>query len=363
MRKPKYRQSLPARFWLWRNRALAPSDIYIHLCSYGEAIAIKPLIEAWKSRRIALSAITKTGREVIAKYTSNSAYLPFELWLPFWMRKHRMLILIEAELWYLLVLLAKRKGTHTILLNARITDRSFGRYWKMRWFYREIFAHIDAVFCQTSLDQERLEALGARNVRVIGNIKLATKIVSTRVLPKPAREMIVAASTHEGEEELILASYRPTPKSVLVVVPRHPERFDAVDTLLRVYTMARGLHYHRYSQEPHFESDVVLVDTMGELINIYAISDVVILGGAFASIGGHNPLEPAHFGNKIISGEHIFNLKSLFALVENVAIVSPEMLEETLAQRATLLPAHIQGEVDLTPFYHYIESELSHGQY
>ena len=341
-----------------KNRFLKQHDLWFHVCSLGEASSLEPIAKHFKNLSLSITTTTQTGWNRAKKIVEDVRFLPFEIWLPFWVRKQKVLVVLEAELWYMLFFIAKAKGTHTVLLNARISDRSFAKYQKMTWFYKRLFTYVDKVFCQSIIDKERLELLGAKNVEVIGNIKLAASFKATKTLAKPKREMVVAASTHEGEEALILEAFEFTQKETLVVVPRHPERFEAVDILLEAFAKDKKLSYHKFSGQADFESDIVLVDCLGELINIYAISDVVILGGGFAPIGGHNPLEPAAFANKIISGPHHFNQNALFPLVESLKIVEEADLKELLKTRDTLSVASIRGSVDMNPFYNYIEKQI-----
>jgi len=138
------------------------------------------------------------------------------------------------------------------------------------------------------------------------------------------------------------------------VVPRHPERFEEVASYLKNFSKKRGLSFHRYSQREDFESDVIMIDKMGELINIYAISDVVLLGGSFVkNIGGHNPLEPATFGCKVLSGKHIFNQKSLFPLVENIEMIEVEEIATTLLSAK---PTKIIADGDIEPIIKSIKN-------
>jgi 3-deoxy-D-manno-octulosonic-acid transferase len=142
--------------------------------------------------------------------------------------------------------------------------------------------------------------------------------------------LITAGSTHQEEEGLILDAWDNS-YGKLVIVPRHPERFDEVFALIQTKFQNCTTTYHRYSQQQDFKSDIVLVDKMGELNNIYAISDVVILGGGFCeTAGGHNPIEPAFFGCKLISGKTIFNQKTLFECVNDYYLVENDKLKETL---------------------------------
>lgn len=324
----KYKNAIPAKFWLKNNEPFKSEGIWFHTCSMGETKAIKPLVDVIEED-VNISVITNTGFEAACELSNNVRYLPFELFLPFWIKKQRVLVVMEAELWYMLFLCAKRKGAKTILINARISDKSYSSYKKLSWLYRRIFLNIDKIFAQSELDKQRLESLGARNIEVIGNIKLANLPVVSKEYDKVNEFIITAASTHEGEEELILEAYDKT-LGKLIVVPRHPERFDKVDILLNSYAKKMKLTYNRFSKNESFEADIILVDKMGVLINIMNISDAVILGGAFVKVGGHNPIEPAFFGCKIISGEHIFNQKSLFECVNDYNIVKNEELKDVL---------------------------------
>ncbi|WP_258238793.1 lipid IV(A) 3-deoxy-D-manno-octulosonic acid transferase [Arcobacter sp. CECT 8985] len=328
LKNKKYQVAIPSKFFLKNNPKFDNEDkIWFHSCSMGETIAIKPLIKEFSDCNI--SVITNTGYEEACKHSKNVRYLPYELFLPFWINKQKALVVMEAELWFMLFYIVKRKGGKTFLINARISDKSYNSYRKMRWFYKYIFKNIDKVFAQSETDKQRLEYLGAKNIDVIGNIKLAQLPKITKKFEKTKQTLITAGSTHEKEEELILNSYdRKFGK--LVIVPRHPERFEKVNNLIKNYCKEKNLKYHRFSQNESFDSDIILVDKMGELNNIYAISDVVILGGGFEKIGGHNPVEPAFFGCKIISGKEIFNQKSLFECIDNYYLVQNDELRNYL---------------------------------
>jgi 3-deoxy-D-manno-octulosonic-acid transferase len=328
-RKTKYKDSIPQRFFPINNKTFENNSVWFHSCSLGETKAIKPLVEYFENSNI--SVTTNTGFDEASKISKNVRFLPFEIFLPFWIVKQKALIVMEAELWYMLFFYAKKSNTPTVLINARISDKSYKSYLRFKFLYKKIFTNIDKVFAQSILDKERLETLGATNVEVVGNIKTFTKISTTKKYIKPNELIITAGSTHKNEEELIIKSYLEFNKGKLIIVPRHPERFDEVYSIIE--TMSNGKTFHRFSQKEDFSSDIVLVDKMGELINIYAISDVVLLAGAFEdNIGGHNPLEPAFFNCKIISGEHYFNQKSLFEVVDNILISSKEDLTNNLIE-------------------------------
>jgi 3-deoxy-D-manno-octulosonic-acid transferase len=333
-KNPKYKNAIPAKFFLKNNPSFEDNGIWFHCCSFGETRAIKPIVDEFKED-INLSVITNTGFEEAKKLTSRVRYLPFEIFLPFWITRQKALFVLEAELWYMLFLCAKAKGVKTYLINARISDKSYHAYQRFAFFYKRVFANIDKVYAQSQKDKERLEFLGAHNVEVIGNIKLAQLPVVTRVFEKPNAYVITAGSTHENEEKLILEAYDKA-LGKLIIVPRHPERFSKVNALIESFVKDKDITYHRFSQKENFESDIILVDKMGELNNIYAISDAVVLGGAFEEIGGHNPVEPAFFNCVLISGKHIFNQVPLFEAIENYTIVHNEQLQEVMKNIHTL---------------------------
>ncbi len=360
--KTKYRNSIPARFFLWNNAPLKPNGIWFHSCSFGEAKAIKLLVDELPTDVLRMSTTTNTGFKAISEYTDQSRYLPFESLLFFWTKPQKALVVMEAEFWYLLFALAQKRGAKTLLINARMSDRSFPKYQRIGWLYRQIFKHIDEVYAQTVKDKERLESLGAKNVVVTGNIKLSKLPSVSKELVKPSALIVCAASTHKGEEGLILKAFADFKKeqkdAKLIVVPRHPERFEKVASEVESFAKEEGLSRHKYSQNESFESDITLVDKLGELVNIYAISDIVILGGAFEPIGGHNAAEAAQFGCKIISGKHYFNQKDIFDAVEGIAVVEASNLSRRLSQHGLLKPTKIKNRSDITPILESIKENL-----
>jgi len=360
--KKKYKKSIPSRFFLWKNKPFTPQGIWFHSCSFGEAKAIKPLVDKLPSETLRMSTTTHTGFDVIREYSLESNYLPFEPLLFWWVKPQKVLVVMEAEFWYLLFALAHKRGAKTLLINARMSERSYPKYQRIGWLYRQIFRYIDEVYAQTQLDKERLEALGAKNVLVTGNIKLSELSIVSHQFQKPSGLFVCAASTHEGEEALIIDAFLALKKedkeAQLIVAPRHPERFGKVALIIEEISKKEAMTWHKYSEHNNFESDIVLVDTLGELINIYAISDIVILGGAFEPIGGHNAAEAAQFGCKIISGKHYFNQKDIFEAIEGIAIVEASNLSERLSQHTLLKPTHIKTKSDISPIIKSIQSVL-----
>lgn len=351
--KSKYKVSLPARFFLNKTPPFSKEGIWFHACSLGEAKALEPLIRDITQAPVNISVITHTGFSAASSFKKAQVrYLPYELFMPFWQNKQRLLIVLEAELWYMLFLAAKSKGTKTILLNARISDRSYGKYLKMRWFYSRLFKYIDLIYVQSNVDKERFETLGAKNLKVIGNIKLAQRIEASQEYAKADGITLVAGSTHMGEEKLIIDAFLEfkrvhKEKLHLIIVPRHPERFEEVNTLMKSYSDEQGLSYSRFSQDTTLDNELILMDKMGELNNMYAISDIAVLGGGFASVGGHNPLEPIAFGCKVISGKNIFNQMELFKYVKNAQLVEEDELAEAFTKALSLPASSIDEKVDL----------------
>lgn len=383
--KPKYRRSIPARFFPFL-RSLMPKSsgfckdfsphIWLHACSFGEIKSLEPIIQALAqaapTRNILLTTTTQTGFDLAqSSYASEPTirveFLPFEIFLPLY--RHRLeglqaLVVTEAELWLGAFHTAKTLGAKTLLINARISTRSYPKYRRFRFFYRVLFSCVDRVFAQSQADKDRLSTLGARHIEVLGNLKLLSPIATSATYPKPSnRLVIVAASTHQGEEELVLEAFSTLKKlesskvdsSLLILAPRHPERFDEVATQLASYPFASA----RFTQSAQVLNDssldVVLLDTLGELNNCYAIADIVILGGAFIQAGGHNPLEPAFFHTKLISGKAIFNQEALFACIDGYTLCEASELEATLLAHQSLPKAAYKPmPIDLLSLVHII---------
>jgi len=352
--KQKYKESIPSRFFLFRNSSFKKKNgIWFHVCSLGEAKALKPILELLKEKDILITTITQTGQREAQKYDAEVRYLPYEMFLPFWIKKQELLIVLEAEFWYLLFAVARARGARVILLNARISDKSVKKYLQFSWFYKKLLSYVEIVYVQSESDKNRFLALGAKNIEVIGNIKLLGKITHTKEYEKPEAQTIVAGSTHEGEEKSILAAfieYKRENNSKLIVVPRHPERFQSVYALMQEAASHNGLTLSRWSDSQNTQADMILIDAMGELNNIYNISDVAILGGAFKEdVGGHNPLEPAYFRCKIITGKHFFHQKELFKYVHHVQYVEKKEILQALQNTKDLPSSRVEETINLDP--------------
>lgn len=314
--KSKYKLSLKSRFFLYKNLFQRYADVHFHVCSYGEVKSIKQLVDNFDSR---ISVITQTGYDEAKKYCKKVNFLAFENFIPFWLKKCKILVVFEAEYWLMLFFIAKLKGAKIIILNARISDKSLNKYLKFSFFYKKIFSYVDEVIAQSKEDKERFQILGAKNITIDKNLKAYLKIKPNKKYEKIKEQLIIFASTHKDEEELLLKNFNLNQNQRLIIAPRHPERFDEVEQILK----KNNLDYEKFTflnnDFSKFSKKILLLDSLGELINFYAISDVVVLGGSFVkNIGGHNPIEVANFNNVLISGVYIDNQKSLYNEVENV---------------------------------------------
>ncbi len=328
--KSKFRTSIPARFFLWKNKKQPQTKFAFHACSLGEVSAVLPFAKRLDAR---ITTTTQTGFAKASQSGAVSAFLPFEWLLPFWWSPCETLVVFEAELWLNLFRVAKKGGAKCVLLNARVSEKSFPKYRRFAFYYRKIFACIDLVMAQSEEDAVRLKALGAKNVEVFGNVKSACLPCPTRKFERHFERVIVLASTHENEEARIFEVLQLLRGEQLLVVPRHPERFEAVAKLAQSYAQKANLSFARFSLsgEEALKARVVLVDKLGELVNFYQLADVAVLCGSFEDgIGGHNPLEAAQFGTSIVSGEFYFNQKPLYEAVKGIALCDYSNLDEKI---------------------------------
>ena len=355
----RYRVSIPARFFLWRNIVQKERESYwFHGCSLGEINALKPFIrEVAKKERVLITTITDTGFRSAKNSKLSSQFLPFESNLIFWTRKQKKLIVLEAELWYLLFFIAKIRGAKTVLFSGRISDRSFPKYLKARWLYSKIFSNIDIVLAQSEVDKNRFAELGAKNIEILGNIKLLKSKSSLSLNIPKDKTVIVGASTHSKDETYILKAFLQYGKGRLILVPRHKERFDEVWKEIKIFSEKYDFTYSKYSEKHSFNEDIILIDAIGILVDIYAKSDIVILGGGFYNgIGGHNPVEPASFNNKIISGKYMFNQNELLKSISNIQIIDKENIAKALQKSESMQNSQISQNID---FKKVVEKILS----
>jgi len=332
------------------------SVIWVHAVSVGEVMAALPLLkklkERYPSKGIILSTITDTGRKVARKGAPKGTavvYLPFDipLILNAVIKRVRpeILIVIETELWPNIFRAFKKKGIPVVVLNGRISEHSFRGYKRISFFMKRALSHVDIFGMQDEVYAERIRSMGVESERVmvLGNFKFDTKPPSQ--IPEWSEKIkgpiIVAGSTHKGEEEFITSVYSELKKDIpdfnLIIAPRHPERFKEVEDMLT----SKGISFIKRSElgtlniEPGtFRGVIILLDSIGELSAIYGIADIAIIGKSFRGYGGQNPLEPAYWGKPIVCGPHMENfpiIKDFYT--EGAAIeVNEEMLCPTLKE-------------------------------
>ena len=348
--EPLYAAAIGERFGFYR-QAARQGALWVHAVSLGETRAAAPLIEALRQalpdRRVLLTHGTATGR---------AAGLPLlrdgdaQAWLPFDTRGavRRFFdhfapvagVLMETEIWPNLLAVAAERDLPMLLANARMSERSRRRGRRVEVLLRPAFASLVATFAQAEGDAARLRDAGACNVTVSGNLKFdltpaAALIAQGRRWKAVAagRAVVLAAITREGEEALLLSAWRAlaAPRPLLVVVPRHPQRFAAVGELIESsgFALARRSGWGDAPPESAAAADVWLGDSMLEMPAYYALADVALLGGSFAPLGGQNLIEAAACGCPIVMGPHTFNFADAaqLALAAGAAVRVRDMNE------------------------------------
>lgn len=332
-RLPAYRQRISERFSLG-NLALPQVDVWLHAVSFGEIVAVTPLIDALlvKQLRVLVTTMTPTGsQQVIARFGERVAhqYIPYDF--PWVLRRFfkkinaRVGIIMETELWPNLIHQATKAHLPLLLVNARISDKAYQSYKKLRFFFKPVLMQFKSIFAQSEVDAQRFIALGAPLDRVLalGNMKfdLQTQVLNQVVFEQlqtewgKHRPVLMAASTHDDEENQLLARLSGLksviPNLMLLIAPRHPERFKAVYDLSQRHGFKTGLR----SQSGTIDSDtdVVVLDSMGELLGFYQLSDYAFVGGSLVAIGGHNVLEPIAMQVPVFCGPFMSNSKSICA--------------------------------------------------
>jgi 3-deoxy-D-manno-octulosonic-acid transferase len=335
IRDPAYRDRWAERFG-FVNDPLDESSIWIHAVSVGEVQAAAVLIRALRQRspegRIVVTTATPTGaarvRALFARDVQH-VYLPYDL--PGAVRRFltrirpRIAIVMETEIWPNLYRECARRDIPLVLASARLSEKSVGRMSRFATVFREALQRNVVIAAQSTSDAQRFSQIGAlpASIQVTGNIKFDIRIPEeTRRQGRALRDaqfldrfVWVAGSTHEGEEDLILEAHRSlmqrVPNALLILVPRHPPRFESV----RQWLAARGVRFVSRSAAKLVQANVqiLLGDTLGELVTFYAAADVAFVGGSFVPIGGHNLLEPAALGVPVLSGPNNFNAPDIAA--------------------------------------------------
>jgi len=330
--------------------------IWVHAVSVGEVQAAAGLVTELRRRHpglpIVITTVTPTGAQRARALQTDGVqhcYLPYDL--PGSVGRFldrvapQIAIIIETEIWPTLYAELGRRRIPLVLGSARVSTRSVARYRRMASLFRDTLSHGILIGAQTAADAERFRAIGAApgRVQVTGNIKYdleipAASVAAGRSLRQQwgsARPVWIAGSTHEGEEEATLAAHAAVrlrhPAALLILAPRHPQRFDAVRTLLRRRAVR---HVQRSSGKlPAAEDEVFLLDTLGELQMFYAAADLAFVAGSLVPIGGHSLLEPAVLGLPMLSGPHNHNSQDIADLFEQAGALRIVRSQQELATR------------------------------
>jgi 3-deoxy-D-manno-octulosonic-acid transferase len=311
--------------------------VWIHGASVGEALAAGRLVDEirqrFPAREVVVSVFTATGYETARRVIADAAVIFFPVDHPWTVKRAlskidpALLIFLETEIWPNMLRVARRRGTPTLLLSGRFSARSVTQYSLLASFFRDVIRNFASMGMQSEEDASRARMLGAdpQKVFVTGNLKLAgmrnsfdQDPVIAESIPgeqkSDGRPLLVAGSSHRGEEEILLAAFRDLKRSFpdlqMVIAPRHPQRFPEVERLLR----AQGIEFEKKSRSNGrslFAQDICFLDTVGDLQTFYALGDIAFVGGSLVDAGGHNLLEPARVHKPILFGPHMANFAAI----------------------------------------------------
>ncbi len=330
-------------------------SFWVHAVSVGEVMAAVPFLHLLRSSYpgspVILSTMTDTGRAVAeakAPVGVRVVYMPFD---SFCITKHflrrinpLLFIIVETEIWPNAIRAAHVQGIPVIMVNGRISENSFRRYKKISGFMKRVLSRGTLYLMQTGDDAERMRLMGAEEKKIIVSGSFKFDCPERPAIPPWATRLkgpvIVAGSTHTGEEELMIAALRKNldlvPALKLVLAPRHPERFNEVEALVK----ASGLSFVRRTQfdkaggEERADSHIIILDSIGELASVYGIADIAVIGKSFSGQGGQNPLEAALWGKAILCGPHMENFPFISVFYKEGAAfeVSSEGLAEKIRE-------------------------------
>lgn len=356
-KNPQYRLRWAERLGVVIRPEVGQPPLWIHAVSVGETVAAAPLLEklllSHPDLPVLITTMTPTGSDRVRSLFGNRVthcYAPYDL--PFCVNRFldriqpRAVVIMETELWPNWIHCCQQREIPVVLANGRLSAKSAAGYAKFSALIRPMLRSLSWLAVQEDSHAKRFIALGAHEnaLSVIGNIKfdlqlsadLSQKAGLLREQWGEQRPVLVAGSTHEGEELLLLDTFtklqRDDDRLLLIIVPRHPERFSAVKDLLNLQSWSFAVWSD--SNRSLRNAQVLLVDTMGELLNFYAAADIAIVGGSFINRGGHNPLEPAALAVPVVMGRSVFNFQDIcdqLLAVGALELTSYEALGEALA--------------------------------
>jgi 3-deoxy-D-manno-octulosonic-acid transferase len=338
----KYRKGLSQKLGILSpdllQKLAGTRPVWIHAVSVGEVMATIPLVQQIKKRypsqKIVLSTVTVTGSytaSLRAREVDAVMYFPFDY--PFIVRRvirkinPKLFITLETEIWPNILRELKRKNIPSVLISGRISNRSYHKYKWARFFFSKVLDNIDVFCMQTEVDTKRIIDIGAKEDRAItaGNLKFDQQVpiltseekATTYSIfnLKEGQRLFIAGSTHRGEEELVLEVFKNLKKSfndlILMLAPRHPERFNEVAQLLDRHGMQSIKKTEIENDKSRNNYDVILIDTIGDLSKLYSIGTIIFVGGSLVSTGGHNVLEPVSYKKAVIFGPHMENFSEM----------------------------------------------------
>ncbi|QWG22688.1 3-deoxy-D-manno-octulosonic acid transferase [Bradyrhizobium sediminis] len=325
--------------------------VWIHGASVGEVLAAAALIERLRALdiRILLTSGTVTSAAIVAKRFPADIihqYVPYDSpryvarFLDHW--RPSLALFIESDLWPNLILASAARRLPMVLINGRMSQRSFPRWRRMAATISALLGRFDVCLAQSQIDAERFAALGSRNVVTTGNLKLDVPAppadparLERLMAVTRGRPIVVAASTHPGEEEILLEAHRTLagffPSLLTVIVPRHPDRGEAIARAIA----AAGLHGTLRSREelPVAATDIYVADTMGELGLFYRLAPIVFMGGSLVPHGGQNPIEAVKLGASIVHGPHVFNFTDVYEALDHASGARQADSQEALVKQ------------------------------
>src|SRR6202453_2043075 len=361
----KYREGLSERLG-WVPARLREGDtrrtIWVHAVSVGEVLAASRLVNELSAcapqYRVLLSTTTRTGQRLARERTGADHTFYFPLDFPWIVGRYLkrldpvLLVLVETEFWPNLLTACRRAAIPVAVVNGRISDRSLPRYLRLRFLWKQILAGVSIVLAQSEEDAKRMKAIGAPSGRVSfgGNLKFDVRSAEPAAITTALREklpsgarVLVCGSTLEGEEEILLDAFeqlrKTIPDCVMILAPRHPERFGRVTQLLKNRNQLSVRRSNWMKRPAKIKpGTVVLLDSIGELASVYALASVAFVGGSLVPAGGHNPLEPAQFGVPIVMGPDYQNFRAVVdALRANnaIRIAQPDNFAQVLIDLLT----------------------------
>ena len=336
--QPKFRAGFWEKLGFYSFEKKGCKTTIFHAVSVGETNAIKELVKAYRNKHpeevIVITTTTRTGQEIAQKSFKDIAnkvtYYPYDFFFSILSFLNTFnpekVIIAETEIWPCFVTLAKLKGVKVYTINGRISPHSFNGYKKIKMFLSPVLNRYEKIYMQSKDDAQRMIEIGANadKTDVMGNLKFdITQNLSEKEILKYKNELktevyrlFIGASTHKGEDEIVLKAFnslkRECDDAKLLLVPRHPQRYDEVTELLN----NSGYKWGKRSKNDNFiENDIILLDTMGELAKLFSICYIAFIGGSFSTTGGHNPLEANIWGKPVISGPCTFNFKDVYRTV------------------------------------------------